>query len=235
MGRKRVAETTLSQNKTSGDCLETTNAILEKHVHSSSANTSQAVNMGNNVHLNSKCLSPKKTKTQSMDLVIRRSCRLMNSAPRAESAQMKATMGHINFSEGKGEEISLVHQANTVPSLNERVAGEELPHVQPVVTAPILNQKTIEAEIPIPRVGTVSVVNEKNLVDKFEFLVKVFGEVVSKTDKKVYKALNDDSSTDLNYKSLYIGSQKKVEGLMEENVHLSRKLEFALGKIEAVT
>lgn len=142
------------------------------------------------------------------------------------------TMGHINISESsRGEEISLVQQANTGHILHERVVGEE--HVQPVVTAPILNQRTMEAEIPhVPSVDTVAIVNDKSLVDKFEFLIKVFGEVVNKTNKQVYKASDEGSSTDLNYKSLYIGSQKKIEGLTEENYHLSRKLEFALGKIE---
>ncbi|XP_073157562.1 uncharacterized protein [Henckelia pumila] len=55
----------------------------------------------------------------------------------------------------------------------------------------------------------------------------------NETDKQVDKASNEDSSTHLNYKSLYVDSQKKVEGLMEENFHISQKLEFALGKIEA--
>ncbi|XP_073292218.1 uncharacterized protein [Primulina huaijiensis] len=229
MGRKRMAETTFHEGKISNDCLETTIATMEKHSHSSSANTSEAVNAGN-----SNGLSAKKSNTRAMDVVVRRSCRLMNSSPRSERLLIKPTMGHINISESKGEEIPIVQQANTGPILNERVMSEELALVQPVVTAPISNKKTMEAEIPhVLSVGTVSIVNDKKMADKFEFLIKVFDEFVSKTDKQVKKALNEDSFTDLNYKSLYIGSQKKMEGLMEENFHLSRKLEFALGKIEA--
>ncbi|XP_073051717.1 uncharacterized protein [Primulina eburnea] len=234
MGRKRMAETTLNKGKISNDCLETAIATLENHSHSSSVNTSEAVNAGNTVHSTSNGLSAKKSNTRAMDVVVRRSCRLMNSSPRYERLQMKPTMGHINISESKGEEIPFVQQANTGNILNERVMSEELPLVRPVVNAPITNEKTMEAEIPhVVSIGTVSIVNDKKMAEKFEFLIKVFDEFVSKTDKQVNKALNEDSFTDLNYKSLYIGSQKKMEGLMEENFHLSRKLEFALGKIEA--
>ncbi|XP_075507496.1 uncharacterized protein LOC142544316 isoform X2 [Primulina tabacum] len=234
MGRKRMAETTFNEGKISNDCLETTIATLENHSHSSSANISEAVNAGNTVHSTSNGLSAKKNNTRAMDVVVRRSCRIMNSSPRSERLQMKPTMGHINISESKGEEIPLVQQTNTGPILNDGVMSEELPLVRPVVNAPISNKKTMEEEIPhVVSIGTVSMVNDKKMADKFEFLIKVFDEFVSKTDKQVNKALNEDSFTDLNYKSLYIGSQKKMEGLMEENFHLSRKLEFALGKIEA--
>ncbi|THG07876.1 hypothetical protein TEA_009573 [Camellia sinensis var. sinensis] len=44
---------------------------------------------------------------------------------------------------------------------------------------------------------------------------------------------SDSFSADLNYKSLYIDSQKKIEALKNENFELSKKLDFALGKIEA--
>ncbi|GFZ04701.1 hypothetical protein Acr_17g0002730 [Actinidia rufa] len=45
---------------------------------------------------------------------------------------------------------------------------------------------------------------------------------------------SDSPAANLNYKSMYIDSQKKIEALTSENFELSKKLEVALGKLEAV-
>ncbi|KAI8000215.1 Kinesin-like protein KIN-13A [Camellia lanceoleosa] len=45
---------------------------------------------------------------------------------------------------------------------------------------------------------------------------------------------SDSLSADLNYKSLYIDSKKKIVALKNENFELSKKLDVALGKIEAI-
>ncbi|KAF2314880.1 hypothetical protein GH714_037037 [Hevea brasiliensis] len=81
--------------------------------------------------------------------------------------------------------------------------------------------------------------NGKNLHEKVDYLVQLL-----KTQQKTIDAFNsratgktfcseeDSGMGDINYKSLYIDCQKKVEALTEENHQLNRKLEFALGKIE---
>ncbi|CAH9051604.1 unnamed protein product [Cuscuta epithymum] len=68
--------------------------------------------------------------------------------------------------------------------------------------------------------------------EKFEFLYKTAKEF---ENSKTFKRPSSSETTygDLNYRSLYIASQQKIEVLTEENSKLAKKLEFALGKIEA--
>ncbi|CAH9073928.1 unnamed protein product [Cuscuta europaea] len=68
--------------------------------------------------------------------------------------------------------------------------------------------------------------------EKFEFLYKTAKELEK---SKAYKRPSSSETTygDLNYKSLYIASHQKIEVLTEENSKLAKKLEYALGKIEA--
>ncbi|GAA0161384.1 hypothetical protein LIER_17713 [Lithospermum erythrorhizon] len=53
-------------------------------------------------------------------------------------------------------------------------------------------------------------------------------------DKATKRSRPDENlNPDISYKSLYIDSLKKVEALKEENIALAKRLDFALGKIEA--
>ncbi|GMP99815.1 hypothetical protein CsSME_00047153 [Camellia sinensis var. sinensis] len=72
---------------------------------------------------------------------------------------------------------------------------------------------------------------ERRLEEKIDYLVQAVEELQSKAPKRHFQS--DSFSADLNYKSLYIDSQKKIEALKNENFELSKKLDFALGKIEA--
>ncbi|KAF5937382.1 hypothetical protein HYC85_024888 [Camellia sinensis] len=77
---------------------------------------------------------------------------------------------------------------------------------------------------------------ERRLEEKIDYLVQAVEELQSKAFNELAPKRHfqsDSFSADLNYKSLYIDSQKKIEALKNENSELSKKLDFALGKIEA--
>ncbi|CAK9151066.1 unnamed protein product [Ilex paraguariensis] len=72
---------------------------------------------------------------------------------------------------------------------------------------------------------------EASFAEKLNYLFQNVEELKSKATNK--QSSSDGPCTDINYRSLYIDSQKKNEALKHENLQLAKKLEFALGKVEA--
>ncbi|GKV27785.1 hypothetical protein SLEP1_g36915 [Rubroshorea leprosula] len=79
---------------------------------------------------------------------------------------------------------------------------------------------------------------QKNLEDRVYFierqletLQRTVDELKSKPSKDSHTSENSRAA-DVNYRSLYFDSQKKIEALTEENHQLALKLEFAHGKVE---
>ncbi|PSS06383.1 Processed lymphoid-restricted membrane protein [Actinidia chinensis var. chinensis] len=76
-----------------------------------------------------------------------------------------------------------------------------------------------------------SMTPEWSLEERINYLVQAVEELKSKATKRHIES--DSPAANLNYKSMYIDSQKKIEALTSENFELSKKLEVALGKMEA--
>ncbi|KAI3460876.1 hypothetical protein Pfo_017539 [Paulownia fortunei] len=211
MGRKRKVvkgSTIADEDKISNACPGTTSTEEKLHLHTDDSNAVEGMNVENNVQPNSNG-SPAKNKNSGVtNVVIRRSGRLKSSVLPVQSRGVKPVVEHVNLDE------------------NEK---EEVPHSQQVSTLPVLREKNLEGEPQVQQISTLPDVNERNLEEKVDYLVQAVDEFKS----KVFGRPNEGPAPDFSYKSLYINSQKKIEALMEENYELVRKLEFALGKVEA--
>ncbi|XP_052211151.1 uncharacterized protein LOC127813991 isoform X2 [Diospyros lotus] len=85
-----------------------------------------------------------------------------------------------------------------------------------------------------PHVGEsppASAPSEWSTEEKISYLMQSVEELKSKAANRQFQS--DNPVSDLKYKSMYISAQKKIEALTNENYELSKKLDVALGKIEA--
>ncbi|KAA8543234.1 hypothetical protein F0562_021271 [Nyssa sinensis] len=78
-----------------------------------------------------------------------------------------------------------------------------------------------------PEIGLV----KEGLEEKIDHLLQTVEELKSKATIGHFPI--ESSRADLKYKNLYIDSQKKIESLTNENCELAKKLEIAIGKLEA--
>ncbi|XP_057483092.1 uncharacterized protein LOC130769851 isoform X1 [Actinidia eriantha] len=76
-----------------------------------------------------------------------------------------------------------------------------------------------------------SMAPEWSLEERINYLVQAVEELKSKATERHIES--DSPAANLNYKSMYIDSQKKIEALTSENFELAKKLEVALAKMEA--
>ncbi|XP_073136282.1 uncharacterized protein [Henckelia pumila] len=126
----------------------------------------------------------------------------------------------------KGEEKAYTETAQTVleskdvennmHSPSKDLSPEHVSHIEHIVESEILVEKEKVEPNSCQQVGIVPSLDEKNM-----------------EQKQVCGTTNAEPSSELNYKSMYYRSEKRIEQLMAENCHLSMKLEFANGKIEA--
>ncbi|KAL2456153.1 Uncharacterized protein Adt_46919 [Abeliophyllum distichum] len=90
-----------------------------------------------------------------------------------------------------------------------------------------------EEEPNVKQVSANPIMVEGNAEENVDDLVRSIHKHKPKNVKQVSERPIEGPSASINYKSLYIDSQKKVNFLMEENFELTKKLEFSRGKIEA--
>ncbi|KAG8389353.1 hypothetical protein BUALT_Bualt02G0220500 [Buddleja alternifolia] len=227
MARKRkVVEHNIvsKEDKTSNACSVTT--IGEEKIPSHTDHHSdikETVNIENTVRPDSISLPPKVT-----SVFVRRSGRLKSSVLPNGSQNVENVLDQVNLIENE-KEVPQVHQASTLPVVSERNLEFEAPQVEQVSSLPVTRDRNLEEEPPQTQQLNHVLVNEKDLEEKVNYIIRTVDEFKSKVTRRP----NEGPSTDLKYKSLYFDSQKKIEALMEKHYELVKALEFANGKIEA--
>ncbi|KAL2535388.1 uncharacterized protein Fot_16779 [Forsythia ovata] len=105
--------------------------------------------------------------------------------------------------------------------------------IDPVVRRVNLVDSEKEEEPNVKQVSANPIMVERNAEENVDDLVRSIHKHKPKNIEQVTERPIEGPSASINYKSLYIDSQKKVDFLMEENFELTKKLEFSRGKIEA--
>ncbi|KAL3833164.1 hypothetical protein ACJIZ3_007900 [Penstemon smallii] len=181
---------------------------------------------------------------------VRRSARIKALVSRSGTQKVESAMECVNLveneknKEAQGEQVTTTidKEDNTSNAcletpceekIHSEVGSEkkEATQVQPVSTLQASNEiKLGEEEPQIRELNTVQAVIQSNLEEK---VIISTVRAVDEFKSKDAELQNKGPSTHMNYKSLYMNAQRKVEEMMEKNFELVRKLEFALGKIEA--
>ncbi|KAL3827933.1 hypothetical protein ACJIZ3_016735 [Penstemon smallii] len=253
MGRKRKALigsiTTAKEDDTSNACPETTNEEKILSDGDPSLETMEAMNVETTERPNSSYMQPKKKTSKVPDVAVRRSTRIKTSVSRSGTQKVESVVEFVNLVENEknkevqGEQVTTTidKEDNTSNACletpcEEKIHSEvesekkEATQVQPVSTLQASNEiKLGEEEPQIHELNTVQAVIQSNLEEKVDYIVRAVDEFKSKDTE----LQNEGPSTGMNYKSLYMNAQRKVEEMMDKNFELVRKLEFALGKIEA--
>ncbi|XP_020537421.1 uncharacterized protein LOC105640215 isoform X2 [Jatropha curcas] len=121
--------------------------------------------------------------------------------------------------------------------LQNAVTSTENQDIECIIEAITVSESEKEDE-PVDEELPETNLNEKHLYKKVDYIIrlleaqqKTIDSLNSRATEKTFFS-KGPSFGDVKYKSLYIDSQKKIQVLMEENRQLSKKLEYALGKIE---
>ncbi|KAA0064083.1 titin-like isoform X2 [Cucumis melo var. makuwa] len=154
--------------------------------------------------LNSQNTSKKKVNRFS----IRRSERIQNSTSR--SVKIQNVIEEITLSESDEEDEMPTNHEKSLPPLKQEKDRPEL------------------------------MMKERKFEGKLDYIVKLFeahGHTLDSIKTEVIKRsfpMETIPTPEMNYKNMYIASQKKIEELAEENRVLTQKLENALDRYEAV-
>ncbi|KAH6799656.1 hypothetical protein C2S51_036140 [Perilla frutescens var. frutescens] len=136
------------------------------------------------------------------------------------------------------ENHAVIRRSNRIKSLRSPTCSLG---VEPVVEHLTLVEEVKDQELEVEQVNNPPEVDGRSLEEKVDYLITVADDFESKVfgrDEEIPGPgpgpnPNPNPGPDINYKSLYFDSQKKIEALMEDNYDLVRKLEFARGKIAA--
>ncbi|KAK6940825.1 hypothetical protein RJ641_030356 [Dillenia turbinata] len=132
------------------------------------------------------------------------------------------------------EPVTLIDELEPVTIIDE---VEPVTLIDEVYTSG--NDKENEPQHSEERKLPESNLDNRSLVEKVQSLVRRLQEQEKTVEELKSKVLKRSSrnqtpcAAEITYKSLYVASQKKVEALTDENIQLSKKLEYALGKLEA--
>ncbi|KAK6937517.1 hypothetical protein RJ641_031025 [Dillenia turbinata] len=123
------------------------------------------------------------------------------------------------------EPVTLIDEVEPVTLIDEVYSSDTDKENEP--------QHSEERELPASNLDNGSLEEKvESLVQRLQEQEKTIEELKSKVPRR--SSMNQTPcEAEITYKSLYIDSQKKVEALSDENVQLSKKLEYALGKLEA--
>ncbi|KAL1550194.1 hypothetical protein AAHA92_18192 [Salvia divinorum] len=158
-------------------------------------------------------------------VVVRRSTRIKSLTPSTNSPEVERVLEHVDLVEEE-KELEPTVQRGSNPLVEEE--KEQEPEVQPVSNLLVEEEKEQEPEVQPgsnPPEGPI-----RSLEEKLDYLVEAVDYFKSKLHKRVEVTV---PSPDISYKSMYISSQKQIESLMDEQLKLVKKLEFARGKIAA--
>ncbi|CDP03627.1 unnamed protein product [Coffea canephora] len=172
----------------------------------------------------------------NMARTVRRSGRLKNL--QSAKPNQEVIVEEIDLAGSESEEESLDQQSNLEPFLHQENSE---PIVQQLNAEHIVQEVNTEAVVQeanseplVQPFNSQPISNQHNLEEKIDFLVQSVEEFKSQVVQGKKRPFPSETQhMELNYRSLYIESQKKVEALTEENHQLSKKLEFACGKVEA--
>ncbi|KAL8029034.1 hypothetical protein ABFX02_14G202000 [Erythranthe guttata] len=215
MGRKRktaVVNTIANEDKTSNTC---TDEKIRLHTENSIAE--EDTNAENKLRANSNGFPAKKRKSRDVNVFVRRSGRLKNLVSSSERQGVKPRVEHIDLDENEKEDEKEKEEEKEEVE-EEQEDGEQ--HFQEDSESPVVKETNSEVETEM---------KERNMEENVDYFVEAAEEFKSKVGIKPHEG----HSSNFSYKSLYIDSQKKIEALMEANYALVRKLDFALGKVEA--
>ncbi|XP_011659306.1 uncharacterized protein LOC105436161 isoform X1 [Cucumis sativus] len=186
------------------------NAALITEAAQESTMTASERPESTNISLN-KIKSPLTSQSTSKRKVnrfsIRRSERIQNSTPR--NLKIQNVIEEITLSESDEEDELPTNHEKSLPPLKQEKDSPEL------------------------------MVKERKLEGKLDYIVNLFeahGHTLDSIKTEVIKRsfpLETIPTPEMNYKSMYIASQKKIEELAEENRVLTQKLENALDRYEA--
>ncbi|KAL7126599.1 hypothetical protein ABFS83_14G199100 [Erythranthe nasuta] len=217
MGRKRktaVVNTIANEDKVSNACAD------EKiHSHAEYSNSMEGTNAENKLRTNSDGFPAKKKKSRDVNVFVRRSGRLKNLVSSSERQGVKPLVEHIDLDENEKEDEK-EEEENEEEEKEEEKEEEGEQHFQEDSESPVVKETNSEVETET---------KERNMEENVDYFVEASEEFKSKVALKSHEG----HSSNFSYKSLYIDSQKKIEALMEANYALVRKLDFALGKVEA--
>lgn len=158
---------------------------------------------------------------------VRRSGRLRNLQSAKPNQEM--IVEEIDLASSESEEESRDQQSNSEPMV-QQLNAERI--VQEANTEAIVQEVNSEPLSQPFNLEPIS--NQHDLGKKIDFLVQSVEEFRSQVVQGKKRPFPSETQRmELNYRTLYIESQKKVEALTEENHQLSKKLEFATGKVEA--
>ncbi|KAL3531349.1 hypothetical protein ACH5RR_010671 [Cinchona calisaya] len=143
-----------------------------------------------------------------------------------KSGRLRSLRSPMSNQEMMVEEIDLADTDKEEDPLVQQSPG---PRVQQLNSEPLAQQ--FNSEPLAQQINSEPVSNLQSLEDKIDFLVQSVKEFKSQGTKSPFRS--ETHSMEINYRTLYIDSQKKIEALTEENHQLAKKLEFASGKAEA--
>lgn len=160
-------------------------------------------------HKNSASLSVRKKPLKPGTVTPRRSSRLQNIIQPAQDVEVDACIEHIDLVESEMDDGTDLDKA-------ERDNGTDLDKAEREL------EPFVEEAEPIPESKTL-----EERVDRLVEDVEVLKHKVNSGN------ISTKGSSSLNYKGLYIYSQKKIDALTKENVQLQNQLQLAQVKIEA--
>ncbi|KAK9282200.1 hypothetical protein L1049_005112 [Liquidambar formosana] len=111
--------------------------------------------------------------------------------------------------------------------------------IEPVIEEIDASEREDEPEVHKEKKLPGPALDERNLEEKIDYLFQLLEAQQQTLEALKSKAIKRSflsqchCEADVRYKSLYMQSQKKSEALTEENCQLAKKLENALGKVEA--
>ncbi|XP_051142603.1 uncharacterized protein LOC127259356 isoform X2 [Andrographis paniculata] len=198
------------QQEKSSSVTEPPAAEKQSHLHVSGMHSVEATSAGPDTPLDCNGSPEAKETNGAKRTVVRRSERLKSP----QSGGVKAVMPVVSH------------------TFSETDKGKA-PHSQQVSTYPILNVKNLGSEPQIQQDNTVPDMSSPIFMEKIDYLVQSVDEFKSQGFERAPRNPDNDCAADLNYKTLYLDSQKKIDALVKENIELVKKLEYARGKVAA--
>uniref|UniRef100_A0A5B6Z853 Uncharacterized protein n=1 Tax=Davidia involucrata TaxID=16924 RepID=A0A5B6Z853_DAVIN len=123
---------------------------------------------------------------------------------------------------------AIIRRSERLHNLTPPTRNQE---IKPVIEEINLIESEKEDEPHVEQNSPDPVSGKGSLEEKLDYLLQTVEEFKSKATKRHFPI--ESSHADLKYRSLYIDSQKKIEALTNENNQLAKKLEIAIGKLEA--